>query len=81
MARSKISKFGFIDIEMRDEDNNVVYKRRGLTLGNGIRLFGKFLQEKYGIKILSTNSSGDYLERKLGIKGFSAHEETKEDCY
>lgn len=52
------SRIGFVDIEMRDEDNNPVYKRRGKKLGDGIKEFE------------------DFLEKKFGIKGFSAYEET-----
>lgn len=46
----RISRFGFIDIEMRDADNNTVFKNRGQKLGRGIKQFENFLEQKFGIK-------------------------------
>ena len=70
----RVSRLGYVDIEMRDEDNNTVFKRRGQKLGKGIKDFEKFLDEKYGLKGILVKDIEDYLKKRFGLKGFSAHD-------
>lgn len=50
MSSKKINRMGFLDIEMRDDTNTPIFRLKNQNLGQGIRNFEKFLEEKYGIK-------------------------------
>lgn len=62
--RERVSRLGFVDIEMRDEENTTVFKRRGQKLGRGIKEFEKFLEEKFGIKGFSAFEETDYQKKQ-----------------
>lgn len=48
--RTNINRLGFVDIKMRDDNNETIFTTKQRSLGNGIAHFEKFLEEKFGIK-------------------------------
>jgi|TARA_Y100000310_G_scaffold229404_1_gene231819 hypothetical protein len=66
MGRNKknINRLGFVDISMRDADNNTIFKQKGQNLGNAIRSFEKFLEEKYGVRGFSAYDETEYQKKQ-----------------
>lgn len=66
MSRKKfnIGRLGFVDITMRDTDNQTVFRSKGKNLARGIQHFEKFLDEKFGVKGFSAHEFEGFPRKK-----------------
>lgn len=60
---------GFLDIVLRDEYNNPIYKSKRRKFNDGVKEFENFCKDKLGIHPFDTKEFEKKLEKKYGIKG------------